>query len=123
MNDFEEKKLHSLIKDIPNLSVIHDIAYQGYHSPYRDAGKILEKALIGTEIHDERWRECVRDTDKTLGFAVGAMFIESSFNGSSKDVAEDMVDRVKKAFKVRLQDLSELYYICNYLYFIIIIII
>ena len=26
---------------------------------YRDAGKILEKALIGTEIHDERWRECV----------------------------------------------------------------
>jgi hypothetical protein len=39
MNDFEEKKLHSLIYDIPNLSVIHDIAYQGYHKTYRDAGK------------------------------------------------------------------------------------
>lgn len=40
MNDEEELELHKLIKDIPNLSVIHDIAYQGYHRSYRDAGKI-----------------------------------------------------------------------------------
>ena len=73
---------------------------------YLDAGKLLEKALIGTEIHDERWRECVRDTDKALGFAVGAMFIENSFNGSSKSVAQDMVKRVKDAFKERLKELG-----------------
>ena len=73
---------------------------------YQDAGKILEKALIGTEIHDERWRECVRDTDKALGFAVGAMFIENAFNGSSKSIARDMVQRVKRAFEQRLKDLS-----------------
>ena len=77
---------------------------------YQDAGKILEKALIGTEIHDERWRECVRDTDKSLGFAVGAMFIEDAFNGSSKSVAQDMVERVKTAFKDRLNDLSKFCY-------------
>ena len=39
MNDQEEQELHQLIKDIPNLSVIHDIAYQGYHKYDRDAGK------------------------------------------------------------------------------------
>ena len=79
---------------------------------YQDAGKILEKALIGTEIHDERWRECVRDTDKALGFAVGAMFIENAFNGSSKSVAQDMVQNVKNAFEKRLNELSK--YFLNY---------
>ena len=39
MNDEEEEELHKLIKDTPNLSVIHDIAYQGYHKYDRDAGK------------------------------------------------------------------------------------
>ena len=76
---------------------------------YQDAGKILEKALIGTEIHDERWRECVRDTDKALGFAVGAMFIDNAFEGRSKSVAEGMVKKVKSAFEDRLKDLSKSY--------------
>ena len=76
---------------------------------YQDAGKILEKALIGTEIHDERWRECVRDTDKALGFAVGAMFIDNAFEGRSKSVAEGMVKKVKSAFEDRLKDLSKIY--------------
>ena len=74
---------------------------------YQDAGKILEKALIGTVLHDERWRECVRDTDKTLGFAVGAMFIKNAFDGDSKGVAQAMVENVKDAFEARLQELSK----------------
>ena len=84
---------------------------------YQDAGKILEKALIGTEIHDERWRECVRDTDKALGFAVGAMFIDNAFEGSSKSEAEIMVKKVKTAFQDRLKFLSkshDSYYILRY---------
>ena len=39
MNDEEEAELHKLIEDVPNLSIIHDIAYQGYHKYDRDAGK------------------------------------------------------------------------------------
>ena len=39
MTDFEEEQLHSLIEDIPSLSVLYDIAYQGYHLHPRDAGK------------------------------------------------------------------------------------
>ena len=84
---------------------------------YQDAGKILEKALIGTEIHDERWRECVRDTDKTLGFAVGAMFIKNAFDGDSKDIAEEMVVKVKEAFEARLKELSNYSLYMHLLYF------
>tara|TARA_B100000424_G_scaffold271657_1_gene275566 strand:+ start:4256 stop:5614 length:1359 start_codon:yes stop_codon:yes gene_type:complete len=40
MNNEEEQEFHALVQDVPNLSVIHDIAYQGYHTSYRDAGKI-----------------------------------------------------------------------------------
>lgn len=39
MTDDEEAALHKLITDCPSVSVIHDIAYQGYHTEARDAGK------------------------------------------------------------------------------------
>lgn len=39
MTDDEEAALHALITDCPNVSVVHDIAYQGYHATTRDAGK------------------------------------------------------------------------------------
>ena len=38
-----------------------------------------------------RWRECVTDTDNVLGFALGAMFINSTFNTQSKPEAESMI--------------------------------
>lgn len=74
--------------------------------PYRDAGKILEKALLGKEGHTERWRFCVSDTDAALGFAVGAMFIRTAFHGESKPVAQEMINRIKDAFEERLHSLS-----------------
>lgn len=51
--------------------------------PYRDAGKVLEKALLGKEGHTERWRECVADTDVAIGYALGAMFVERVFHGKT----------------------------------------
>ena len=39
MNPDEEAQLHQLIQDCPNVSVIHDIAYQGYLRGEHDAGK------------------------------------------------------------------------------------
>ena len=56
--------------------------------PYRQAGKILEKALLGKEGHTERWRECVADTDVALGYALGAMFVRKVFQKESKKEAQ-----------------------------------
>ena len=73
---------------------------------FRDAGKILEKALLGKEGHTERWRQCVADTDSALGFALGAMFVRQVFHGESKQEAQKMIDAIKKAFERRLKSLS-----------------
>ena len=35
-----------------------------------------------------RWRLCITDTDAVFGFALGSLFIEKSFNGRSKPVAQ-----------------------------------
>ena len=72
---------------------------------YRDAGKILEKALLGKEGHSERWRECVTDTDTALGFALGAMFVRKVFHGESKKEAHNMISSIKEAFERRIKSL------------------
>ena len=46
------------------------------------------QALVGKETHQERWRDCVTDTDSASGFALGALFINDTFTGKSKTVAE-----------------------------------
>ena len=40
MTEEDEANLHQLVQVCPNLSIIHDIAYQGYHKKSRDFGKI-----------------------------------------------------------------------------------
>lgn len=52
--------------------------------PFRDAYKILRKALVGSEGREEQWRYCVTDTNTQMGFAVGAMFVREVFQGKSK---------------------------------------
>lgn len=39
--------------------------------PFRDASKILRKALIGSEGKESAWRYCVTDTNSVMGFALG----------------------------------------------------
>jgi len=73
---------------------------------YRDAGKELEKAMLGKDGHQDRWRFCVTDTDSVLGFAVGAMFVRSAFHGESKPSAQAMIDSIKQAFEKRLTKLT-----------------
>lgn len=52
--------------------------------PFRDASKILQKALLGSDGGEEMWRYCVSDTSEVLGFALGAMFVKEVFLGESK---------------------------------------
>ncbi|XP_076756749.1 M13 family metallopeptidase neprilysin 3 isoform X2 [Xylocopa sonorina] len=73
---------------------------------FRDAYKGLRKALIGSDGHEEQWRYCVSDTHNAMGFAIGAMFVREVFHGNSKPMAEDMIDRVRKAFTKNLKNLD-----------------
>lgn len=69
---------------------------------FRKAQTGLTTALSGTQGKDEVWRYCISDTDNTVGFALGAMFVRNAFEGGSKEKAETMVNEVRDAFKKNL---------------------
>ncbi|GBP18634.1 Endothelin-converting enzyme homolog [Eumeta japonica] len=73
---------------------------------FRDATKILRKALFGSEGTEESWRYCVTDTNNAIGFAVGAMFVREVFHGEAKTQGEIMIDNIKNAFKRNLKNLD-----------------
>ncbi|KAI4495872.1 hypothetical protein M0802_008278 [Mischocyttarus mexicanus] len=74
--------------------------------PFRDAYKVLRKALVGSEGREEQWRYCVTDTNTQMGFAVGAMFVREVFHGKSKPMAEQMIEEIRRAFTKNLKNLQ-----------------
>ncbi|PZC81626.1 hypothetical protein B5X24_HaOG212332 [Helicoverpa armigera] len=73
---------------------------------FRDATKILRKALFGSEGTEESWRYCVTDTNNAVGFAVGAMFVREVFHGEAKTQGEIMINNIRNAFKRNLKNLD-----------------
>jgi aspartate/methionine/tyrosine aminotransferase len=84
MNDKEETELHRLINDIPNLCIIHDIAYQGYHKFDRDAGKIYRDMGMP---HKNQIFISIMSTSKSI-YASG----QPAFWFSDKDTFPFLVD-------------------------------
>lgn len=37
-----------------------------------------------------RWQTCIENTDDTLGFALGALFVKATFDKKSKDIVSNM---------------------------------
>lgn len=63
-------------------------------------------SIIGTENLDPIWRVCVGDTERVLGYPLGAMFVKSVFKGESKQTAETMIEQVRQAFEENLVNLE-----------------
>ncbi|KAG7225926.1 hypothetical protein INR49_018527 [Caranx melampygus] len=53
-----------------------------------------------------RWQTCIGNTDDTLGFALGALFVKATFDKHSKEIAEEMINEIRSAFKGALDRLS-----------------
>ncbi|XP_027901030.1 endothelin-converting enzyme 2b isoform X1 [Xiphophorus couchianus] len=70
--------------------------------------KLLE-SLYGTKKMESctpRWQTCIGNTDDTLGFALGALFVKATFDKHSKEIAEEMINEIRSAFKYSLDRLS-----------------
>ncbi|XP_031159669.1 endothelin-converting enzyme 2b isoform X1 [Sander lucioperca] len=68
--------------------------------------KLLE-SLYGTKKScTPRWQTCIGNTDDTLGFALGALFVKATFDKHSKEKAEEMINGIRSAFKDALDRLS-----------------
>ncbi|KAM6970673.1 endothelin-converting enzyme 2b [Aplochiton taeniatus] len=68
--------------------------------------KLLE-SLYGTKKScTPRWQTCIGNTDDTLGFALGALFVKATFDKQSKEIAEGMINEIRTAFKDALDHLG-----------------
>ncbi|KAM6443868.1 endothelin-converting enzyme 2 isoform 2-T2 [Liasis olivaceus] len=68
--------------------------------------KLLE-TLYGTKKScTPRWQTCISNTDDTLGFALGALFVKATFDRHSKEIAENMIAEIRAAFEESLNSLD-----------------
>ena len=71
-----------------NLETKKDIKRIYYFVPFVNISFLFVDSFpffsLGTVGSEETWRYCVMDTDRVLGFALGAMFVEEAFQGDSK---------------------------------------
>uniref|UniRef100_A0A8C1X304 Endothelin-converting enzyme 1 n=1 Tax=Cyprinus carpio TaxID=7962 RepID=A0A8C1X304_CYPCA len=73
---------------------------------FQDAEQHFLEVMYGTKKScTPRWKLCVSDTDSALGFALGALFVKSTFSEDSKAFVsvEDMVSEIKWAFEDSLK--------------------
>ncbi|XP_069802980.1 endothelin-converting enzyme 1 isoform X1 [Dendropsophus ebraccatus] len=74
---------------------------------FQDAEEKFIEVMYGTKkTCTPRWKFCIADTDNNLGFALGAMFVKSTFANSSKIRAVQMIKGIRKAFEESLETLS-----------------
>ena len=57
----------------------------------------LEKVIQGISGDLDRWRYCVDDSTRALGFAIGAMFVETAFKARTHAIVKEMINNVKDA--------------------------
>ncbi len=58
----------------------------------------FKQRLEGQAEPTPRWRQCVEATDKALGESLGQRFVDQSFSGQSKEIAEQMIGQIEEAF-------------------------
>lgn len=62
--------------------------------------------LSGQKEQRPRWKRCVSSVDGNLGHLVGRKYIDIAFPGGSKELAQDLVERIGTAFESRLPELE-----------------
>ncbi|XP_042100573.1 endothelin-converting enzyme 1 isoform X3 [Ovis aries] len=74
---------------------------------FQDADEKFMEVMYGTKKTClPRWKFCVSDTENTLGFALGPMFVKATFAEDSKNIAGEIILEIKKAFEESLSTLK-----------------
>ncbi|XP_078523458.1 endothelin-converting enzyme 2 [Lissotriton helveticus] len=73
---------------------------------FESAQEKLLEVLYGTKKScTPRWQTCISNTDDTLGFALGSLFVKATFDKDSKEIAEGMIAEIRTAFEDTLDRL------------------
>ncbi|XP_073779420.1 endothelin-converting enzyme 2b isoform X5 [Danio rerio] len=106
VSELINKTDHSLL----NNYMIWNLVQKGASSldqRFENAQDKLLESLYGTKKScTPRWQTCIGNTDDTLGFALGALFVKATFDKQSKEIAEGMINEIRTAFKGALDDLK-----------------
>ncbi|KAM6434597.1 endothelin-converting enzyme 1 isoform 1-T1 [Liasis olivaceus] len=68
--------------------------------------KFLEVMYGSKKTCVPRWKYCITDTDNSLGFVLGSMFVRATFAEDSKTIAEKMILEIKVALEESLASLQ-----------------
>ncbi|XP_053308030.1 endothelin-converting enzyme 1 isoform X1 [Spea bombifrons] len=102
--------IHSTDKRILNNYMIWNLVRKAssfLDQRFQDAEEKFMEVMYGTKkTCIPRWKFCVSDTDNNMGFALGAMFVKSTFDENSKGRALQMIREIKTAFEESLSSLS-----------------
>ncbi|XP_052219549.1 endothelin-converting enzyme homolog isoform X2 [Dreissena polymorpha] len=107
------KKLQQVIKDTNKETLANYVVWQsvqqmiGYlGKEFETAALILDKVETGVKEYPTRWKRCLTKDTATLGFALGAMYIQDNFANSSKKEVKELLEEIRAAFISNLDDIS-----------------
>ncbi len=65
----------------------------------------FSRTLAGQQAPEPRWRQCVNDTDRRLGEALGKAFVDDTFSAAAKTDTLRMVEDIKNAMRLDIDGL------------------
>uniref|UniRef100_A0A0R3RL50 Neprilysin n=1 Tax=Elaeophora elaphi TaxID=1147741 RepID=A0A0R3RL50_9BILA len=76
---------------------------------YDDIHQEFLHVVIGKQVKSSRWKVCSQVAVDRMGYASGALYVNSFFNEADKQAALEMVSLLKDAFKEMLQEYNWLH--------------
>lgn len=105
VSELINKTSHSLLNNYMMWTLVQK-SVTSLDQRFENAQDKLLESLYGTKKScTPRWQTCIGYTDDTLGFALGALFVKATFDKHSKEIAEEMINEIRTAFKQSLDHL------------------
>ncbi|XP_078374601.1 endothelin-converting enzyme homolog isoform X1 [Oculina patagonica] len=73
---------------------------------FREVFKEYRKSVSGTTAEDPRWQDCLGVVDGSFGMPFGLLFVDETFEGESKESAEEMIHDIRQVFLANLEKLE-----------------
>lgn len=73
---------------------------------FLEAALQLDKVESGIKEYPARWKRCLSKIESSLGFALGALYIQENFAESSKTEVESLLEDIRAAFISNLPSVS-----------------
>jgi len=89
-------KFHLLSSLAPYLS--NDFVQEDFH--------FYSQMLSGVQQQKERWKQVLDAEEGAMGEALGRLFVQENFDAVAKKRYEDLVEKIREALKIRIQNLD-----------------